>query len=66
VRVVFHGCETWSVVLREEPSLRVLENRFLRRIFWPKKDKLTGEFRKLHNEELCALNPSTTIVRMVK
>jgi hypothetical protein len=49
---VVHGCETWSLTIREEHRLRVLENRVLRRIFGPKRDEVTGEWRKLHNEEL--------------
>jgi hypothetical protein len=48
--VVVYGCETWSLTLREECRLRVFEKRVLRRIFGPKRDKLTGEWRKLHNE----------------
>ena len=47
--VVLYGCETWSVTLREEHILRVFENRVLRRIFGPKRYKVTGEWRKLHN-----------------
>ena len=50
--VVLCGCETWSLTLREERSLRVFENRVLRRVFGPKRDEVTGEWRKLHNEEL--------------
>jgi hypothetical protein len=50
--VVLYGCETWSLTLREEHRLRVFENRVLRRIFGPKRDKVRGEWRKLHNEEL--------------
>ena len=50
--VVLYGCETWSLTLRDEHRLRVLENRVLRRIFGPKTDKVTGEWRKLNNEEL--------------
>jgi len=50
--VVLYGCETWSLTLREERSLRVFENRVLRRIFGPKRDEATWEWRKLHNEEL--------------
>ena len=50
--VVLYGCETCSLILREERKLRVFENRVLRRIFWPRKDEVTGEWRKLHNEEL--------------
>jgi hypothetical protein len=50
--VVLYGCETWSLTLREEHRLRVFENRVLRRIFGPKRDEVTGEWRKLHSEEL--------------
>ena len=50
--VVLYWCETWSLTLREERRLRVFENRVLRRIFGPKRDKVTGEWRKLHYEEL--------------
>jgi len=52
--------------LREEHRLRVFENRVLRRIFWPKRDDVTGEWRKLHNEELNDLYPSPNIVRVIK
>jgi len=48
----FYGRETWSLTLWEESRLRVFENRVLRRIFGPKGDDVTGERRKLHNEEL--------------
>jgi len=48
--VVMYGCETWSLTLRKERRLRVLENRMLRRIFGPKRDEVTGEWRKLHND----------------
>jgi len=50
--LVLHGCENWSLTLREECRLRVFENRVLRRIFVPKMAKVTREWRKLHNEEL--------------
>ena len=50
--VVLYVCETWSLTLREELRLRVFENRMLRRIFGHKRDGVTGEWRKLHNEEL--------------
>ena len=50
--VVLYGCETWSMTLREERRLRVFENRVLRRIFGSKRDEVTGEWKKLHNEEL--------------
>jgi hypothetical protein len=47
--VILYGCETWSLTLREEHRLRVFENRVLRRILGPKRDEVTGEWRKLHN-----------------
>jgi hypothetical protein len=50
--VVLYGSETWSLTLREECKLRVIGNRVLRRIFGPKRDEVTGDWRKLHNEEL--------------
>ena len=53
--VVLYGCETWSLTLREERRLRVFENRVLRRVFGPKRDEVTGEWRKLYNEELSDL-----------
>jgi len=49
--VVLYGCETWSLTLREEHRLRVFENRVLMRIFGPKRDEVTEDWRKLHNEE---------------
>ena len=58
--VVLYGCETWSLLMREECRLRVFEKRVLRRIFGPKKDEVTGEWRKLHNEELSDLYASLT------
>jgi len=50
--VVFYGCETWSLILREERKLSVFENMLLRRIFGPRRDEVTGEWKSLHNEEL--------------
>jgi hypothetical protein len=50
--VVLYGCETWSLTLREERRLRVFENRVLMRIFRPRSNEVTREWRKLHNEEL--------------
>jgi hypothetical protein len=50
--VVLYGCETWSQTSREKHRLGVFENRVLRRMFGPKRDEVTGEWRKLHNEEL--------------
>jgi len=63
---VLYGCETWSRTLREEHRLRVSENRMLRRIFEPKRDEVTGERRKLHNEELNDLNSSPVVVWVIK
>jgi hypothetical protein len=60
---LLYGCETWSLTLREDHRLRVFENRVLRRIFGPKRDDVTGEWRKLHNEELHNLYSSPDIIR---
>ena len=64
--VVLYGCATWSLTLREERRLRVFENRVLRRMFGPKRDEVTGEWRKLHSEELNDLYCSPNIVRVIK
>jgi hypothetical protein len=64
--VVLYGCETWSLTLREEHRLRVFKNRVLRRIFGPKRDEVTGEWRKLHNEELRDFYSSSSIIRIIK
>ena len=61
-----YGCETWSLTLREERRLRVFENRVLRGVFGTKRDEVTGEWRKLHNEELNDLYCSPNIVRVIK
>jgi hypothetical protein len=60
-----YGCETWSLTLREEHKLRVFENRVLRRIFGPRKEKHES-WRKLHNDELHCLYSSTNIVKVIK
>jgi hypothetical protein len=64
--VVLYGCETWSLTLREEHRLRVFENRVLKMIFGPKRDEVTGEWRKLHNEELHHLYSSPSTIRIMK
>jgi hypothetical protein len=64
--VVLCGCGTWSLTLREEHRLRVFENRVLRRIFGPKRDGMSGEWRKLQNKELRDLYSSPSIIRMIK
>jgi hypothetical protein len=61
-----YGCETWSLTLREEHRLRVFENRVLSRIFGPKRDEVTGEWRKLHSEELHILYSSPDIITQIK
>ena len=60
------GYETWSLTLREERKLRVFENIVLRRTFGPRSDEVTGEWRRLHNEELNDLYSSPNIVRVTK
>jgi hypothetical protein len=64
--VVLYGCETWSLTLREEHTLRMFEKRVLKRIFGPKRDEVMGEWRKLHNGELHNLCSSPHIIRQIK
>ena len=64
--VVLYGCETWSLILWEERKLRVFENMVLRRIFGPRRDEVTLEWRRLHNEKLNDLHSSPNIVRVIK
>jgi hypothetical protein len=61
-----YWCETWTVPLREEYTLRVFENKVLRGIFGPERDGVTGGWRKLHNEELHNLYSSPSIIRIIK
>jgi hypothetical protein len=64
--VVLFGCETWSLILREEHKLRVFQNRVLRRIFGPKRDGVMGGWRKLHNEEMHNLYSSPNMIRIIE
>jgi hypothetical protein len=62
--VILYGCETWSLTLKEEHGL--LENKVLRWMFRPKRDRVKGGWRKLHNEELRDLYSSSSIIRIIK
>jgi hypothetical protein len=64
--VVLYGCETWSLVLREEHRLRVFKKRVLRRIFGLRSEKMMGEWKKLHNGELHILYSSPDVIRQIK
>ena len=64
--VVLYGCEAWPLTAREERKLRVFENMVLRRMFGPRRDEVTGEWRRMHNEELNGLYSSPNIVRVIK
>jgi hypothetical protein len=64
--VVLYGCETQSLTLREEQTLRVFKNRVLRRIFGPKRDEVTEEWIRLHNNECNDLYSSPNIIRVIK
>jgi hypothetical protein len=66
LHVCLYGCETWSLTFREEHRLRVFENRVLRRIFGPKRDEVTREWKKLHNEVLNDMYSSPYITQMIK
>jgi len=65
LHAVLYGWETWSVILREEVTQRLSENRMMRRIFVPKRNEITGEWRKLNNE-INYLHPSPHIIRVIK
>ena len=64
--LVLYGCEAWSLTLRKERKQRVFDNMVLRRIFGPRRDEVTGEWRRFHNEELNDLFSSPNIVRAIK
>ena len=64
--VVLYGCEAWSLTFRKERKLRVVENTLFRRIFAPRKDEITGDWRRLHNEEVNDLYSSPNTVRVIK
>jgi len=63
--VVLYGCETWLLTLREERRLSVFENKVLRKIFGPKRDEVTGEWKRLHNKELYTLYFSQNKIRVI-
>jgi hypothetical protein len=63
---LLHGCQTWSVTPRVEHRLRVSENRVLRRIFGPKREKVGGGWRRIHNEELHNFYASPNIIKVIK
>jgi hypothetical protein len=64
--IFLYECGTWSLTLRKERRLRVFENMVLRRIFRPRRDEVTGEWRRLHNEDLNDMYSSPNIVRVIK
>jgi hypothetical protein len=64
--VILYGSETYYLTLKEEYRLRVFDNRVLRRIFGPKKEEVTGDWKKMHNEELHNLYSSPNIIIIIK
>ena len=64
--VVLYRCETWSIKLTEKRGLRVLDNMILRKTFGPKKDEMSEEWKRLHNEELYDVYSSPGITRVIK
>ena len=64
--IVLYERETWSLTLREEGKLRVFDNSVLRRICGPKRNEVTGEWRKLHNDKLNELYSSPNIFWVIK
>ena len=66
LHVILYECDTWSLTLREEIRLRVFENMVLRSLFGPKRDEVTGDWKKLHDLELSDLYTSPNLVRVIK
>ena len=64
--VVLYGCDIRSLTLREERRLRMFENRVQRKIFEPKRDEVTGEWRRLHKAELYDLYSKPSFIQMIK
>ena len=64
--LILYGCETWSLTLKQEKKLRVFDNKVLMKIFGPKTDEQTAEWRKLHNVELHNLYGIADMIRMRK
>ena len=64
--IVLNGCENWYFIFRKEYSLMVFENRVLRGIFGPKREEVTREWRRLHNQELYGLYSSLNNIRVIK
>jgi len=61
--IILYGCESWSTTLADEHTLRVFENKVLRKIYGPKREEMTGEWRRLHNEVLHGLYDSPEVVK---
>jgi hypothetical protein len=64
--VVVYGCETWSLILKQEDGLRMFESGVLRKILEAKKDEVTRDWRKFHNEKFCDLYSSSNINKVIR